>query len=59
MIISSLVIEKTSLEIATQNDWEYRATLLAWVCNIWKYMKVKNLDCGEKIVNQNSILFTR
>jgi hypothetical protein len=29
MNISSLVIEKTSLEIATQNDWEYRATLLA------------------------------
>jgi hypothetical protein len=29
MIISSLVIENTSLEIATQNDWEYRATLLA------------------------------
>jgi hypothetical protein len=54
MIISSLVIIKTSLEIATENDWEYRATLHA-CSNLKMY---ESQDCGEKIVNQNSILFS-
>jgi hypothetical protein len=44
MIISSLVIIKTSLEIATENDWEYRATLHA-CSNLKMY---ESQDCGEK-----------
>jgi hypothetical protein len=45
MFISSLVIGKTSLEIATQNDWECRATLLA-CSNLKMY---ESQDCGEKM----------
>jgi hypothetical protein len=53
MFISSLVIVKTSLEIATQNDWSTGQTLLAR-SNLKMY---ESQDCREKIVNQNSILF--